>query len=701
MKMRRIFAGVIVMAMTMGMMSSLVIADEADNTPEETSVVETTETKEKVTKKQEDEKPVETAETKAPQPKETEPAVSKKEEPAEPTETETVQTTMPDHEDVPETTVTPEIGDEEAAHSVKPKNAVVEITSVSITLDAPVVGETGDYTPFLPDGANYKSSNYDDGYGWFSNGIRWTDKDKSFSAHLKPNVGVFEEGRQYKVTIVLLPKSGYKFTSSTTAKVNGETADQTQYHSDDGDLWIVYTFPKCPNYIKTVSITLDKPVPGAKPDYTAEKPADANYAIENDNSGHYRRGVYWYDETTSSYLEPDSAVFMAGHKYSVSIRLLSYSGLGYYFKKNTTTVMLNGKPATISNFYNDSITVKYTFPDRIATVDIKLDAPAVGSKPDYVAEFPSGAKYYSQNNNETFSRNDISWNDLTVTSFLNPASAAFIDGHQYQVIVYITAKDGFYFDANTTASVNDQPAEASLNDSKLCVVYTFPKLKISIIPSVSINLDAPSIGAKPDYTAVFPSGVNYYSDPYNGGNYQNDICWKDNTTNSYMVPENDAFKAGHQYFVAVYLTAKDGYEFSYDTTATVNGQNADIEMDGDQLVVKYTFETITSANTLSVKPKTAKVKYKKLRKKKQTVARSKVMTVSNPQGNVKYSLVTVKRGKSKKYKKYFKINATTGNVSIKKKLRKGTYKITCTVTASGNSEYKSGTKTVTFKIKVK
>lgn len=168
-----------------------------------------------------------------------------------------------------------------------------------------------------------------------------------------------------------------------------------------------------------------------------------------------------------------------------------------------------------------------------------------------------------------------------------------------------------------------------------------------------------------------------------------------------MNPENDVFKAGHQYFVSVYLTAKDGYEFSYDTTATLNGQNADIEMDGDQLIVKYTFETITSANTLSVKPKTAKVKYKKLRKKKQTVARSKVMTVSNPQGNVKYSLVTVKRGKSKKYKKYFKINATTGAVTVKKKLRKGTYKITCKVTAGGNESYKSATKTVTFKIKVK
>lgn len=106
-------------------------------------------------------------------------------------------------------------------------------------------------------------------------------------------------------------------------------------------------------------------------------------------------------------------------------------------------------------------------------------------------------------------------------------------------------------------------------------------------------------------------------------------------------------------------------------------------------------------NTLTVKPKTAKVKYKKLKKKKQTVARYKVMTVSNPQGKVTYKLAGVKRGKSKKYKKYFKINASNGNVTVKKKLKKGTYKVTCNVTAAGNAKYTKVTKKVTFKIKVK
>ena len=105
-----------------------------------------------------------------------------------------------------------------------------------------------------------------------------------------------------------------------------------------------------------------------------------------------------------------------------------------------------------------------------------------------------------------------------------------------------------------------------------------------------------------------------------------------------------------------------------------------------------------SDNTLTAKGKTAKVKYKKLRKKARTVSRTKVLTVANQQGQVTYSLVSVSK---KKYKKYFKINASTGTVTVKKKLRKGTYKIKCRVTAAGTEDYKPVTKTVTFKIKVK
>ena len=110
-------------------------------------------------------------------------------------------------------------------------------------------------------------------------------------------------------------------------------------------------------------------------------------------------------------------------------------------------------------------------------------------------------------------------------------------------------------------------------------------------------------------------------------------------------------------------------------------------------VVNAPFTIAKAKNPMTVKGKTAKVKYKKVRKKNQALSRSKVLTVSKAQGTVTYA-------KSSGNKK-ITINKKTGKVTVKKKLKKGTYKIKVKVTAAGNSNYQTLTKTVTFKVKVK
>ena len=106
-----------------------------------------------------------------------------------------------------------------------------------------------------------------------------------------------------------------------------------------------------------------------------------------------------------------------------------------------------------------------------------------------------------------------------------------------------------------------------------------------------------------------------------------------------------------------------------------------------------TFTIAKAANPLTVKAKTAKVKKSKVKKKAQKLAKSKVLTVSKNQGKVTYTKVS---GSSK-----LKIAKTTGKVTVKKKTKKGTYKMKVKVTAAGNNNYKAASKTVTFKVKVK
>jgi len=133
-------------------------------------------------------------------------------------------------------------------------------------------------------------------------------------------------------------------------------------------------------------------------------------------------------------------------------------------------------------------------------------------------------------------------------------------------------------------------------------------------------------------------------------------------------------------------------------TVTITGKG------GYTGTTKATYTINKATNPLTIKEKTATVKYSKLKKKTQTLAVTKVIKFTKYAKDKKtYTLVSAKKG-SKSFKKYFKINKTTGKVTIKKnsKMKKGTYKVKVKVKALGNTNYKaSGTKTVTFTVKVK
>ncbi len=109
-----------------------------------------------------------------------------------------------------------------------------------------------------------------------------------------------------------------------------------------------------------------------------------------------------------------------------------------------------------------------------------------------------------------------------------------------------------------------------------------------------------------------------------------------------------------------------------------------------------------ASNPLKVKGKTATVKYSKLKKADQTLAVTKVIKFTKDAKDKKvYTLSSAKKG-SKDFKKYFKVNKTSGKVTVKKGLKKGDYKVKVKVKAKGNKNYKaSGQKPVTFTVQVK
>lgn len=127
-------------------------------------------------------------------------------------------------------------------------------------------------------------------------------------------------------------------------------------------------------------------------------------------------------------------------------------------------------------------------------------------------------------------------------------------------------------------------------------------------------------------------------------------------------------------------------------TVTVTG----IGDTGGKATAEYTIGK--TGGTLQVKAKAPKLKAKKLKKKKQTIALKKAMVVSKANGKLTYTKLKVNK---KKFAKKFTINKKTGKITVKKGVKKGTYKLTVKVTAAGDVNHKPASKNVVIKIKVK
>ena len=117
--------------------------------------------------------------------------------------------------------------------------------------------------------------------------------------------------------------------------------------------------------------------------------------------------------------------------------------------------------------------------------------------------------------------------------------------------------------------------------------------------------------------------------------------------------------------------------------------------DGTTAAKTINWKINKATNTFKIKARTATVKFSAVKNKNQKLGVTKVIKFTNKgQGAKTY----VKKSGNKK----ITIAKKTGKVTVKKGLKKGTYKVKVKVKAAGNANYKaSKVKTVTFKVIVK
>ena len=101
-------------------------------------------------------------------------------------------------------------------------------------------------------------------------------------------------------------------------------------------------------------------------------------------------------------------------------------------------------------------------------------------------------------------------------------------------------------------------------------------------------------------------------------------------------------------------------------------------------------------NTMVAKGKTVKIKSKtKALKKAKYIAKSKAYMIFNPNGKITYKKVKANKSAGK-----FAVNTKTGKITVKKGIKRGTYKLTVKVTDPGNKTHYGASKNVIVTIRI-
>lgn len=484
-------------------------------------------------------------------------------------------------------------------------------------IDVPRPGCTPDYEPDM-DAANHTVSGTNEGN--FTDGVYWYDLTNSKT--LKPT-DTFKEGNKYRIFVDVVPRSGYYFivnaqgTILTKAYVNREAANVMQYLKEDTQkrLNVYYDFVCEYDEISSVGITgLDAPAEGKTPDYSV-KLAGTEYTLKTTSASnpYVVSGVNWYDETAGSDLTA-TAKFIGGHTYTATVYLVPDTGCRF---TGSVSGKINGNTATVSG-NGSEIQVKYTFPalatNQITTVAIEgITAPATGAAPSYVA-IVKGEGYSLKARNDAYYKNGICWSIMESSDLPVSGGTTFEGGQKYQITMYLVAEEGYEFSAtaggalNVKATINGKTvAEVMGNKKEIVVTYYFTEATADakITSAAVTGIDAPVVGASPDYTADI-ADTRYALEGSNGVREKNGITWINNKTGNAMVVGADKFEAGVSYSVVVGVIAKDGYAFQTDRlnapqiTGSINGELVDVSgQDEYTAYLTYTFEALAEKKTLS------------------------------------------------------------------------------------------------------
>jgi len=365
-------------------------------------------------------------------------------------------------------------------------------------------------------------------------------------------------------------------------------------------------------YIREVHvIDVIPPVAGQTFDEEAHVYSTSNYSVAGQ--------IEWYDETDNRFLEKGDK-FEVGHIYTVQVRLDVSSG--YEFDASATAYnmdgYINGEKAKLAKDFEYQrwarVVVTYTFPKvennkKITSVSVTdIVEPKIGkqsiARPHYLkySEGVTGVAAW--------------WHENYASGGFSPDSfkGVFAEKKGYTFEVVMKAQTGYEFalKADGTPDVAVTFNSRSVDNVKLdgegrlVAIFDYGNLgadKERIKGGIVYYITSPAIGEKPSFEAENQrenEGV-FSIDTSNENFTKNGITWYERIGDqNTKMDENDTFKAGGIYYVAIRVKPKDGYLFEVDSNGdllvlgSINGYDAIIEGNEESLFVAYTFKALES-----------------------------------------------------------------------------------------------------------
>jgi len=360
------------------------------------------------------------------------------------------------------------------------------------------------------------------------------------------NPVAFAVNTQYIATITLTAKTGYTLQGVPANFFTVAGAIMVNNNVNSGVITAIFS--------STDAMFIESAIQGVA------IPAKGGTPVTSITANEYYSGtVTW---------SPNHPTFAASTVYTATITLTLKTG--YTLQGVTANYFtINGATSVINNANSGIITAE--FPSTDATIiniaSIRgITVPVNGEVP--VTRITENEQYSGT----------VTWSPIV--------TGAFAAITQYTATINLTPKTGYTLNGVSAKFFTVGGATSVSNDANSGVITAkFPATLPTIIPFVSISIDAPVKSETPSTTAETSGSVE------SGINFSiGTVSWS---------PSDNLFLGGTVYTASVTLTANNGYTFTGLTSASINGQNAAVlNNTGSAITLSHTFPA-TNIKTVS------------------------------------------------------------------------------------------------------